>query len=374
MAERDFYEILGVPRNASADDLKKAFRRMAMEHHPDKNQGNKQAEERFKEVNEAYEVLRDPERRAVYDQYGRAGLRGAAGGAAGVDFGGGLFEDIFEDFFGDIFGGRRARRGGSRREEKGADLELELIVTLEEAVRGGERETELSIYGPCDACGGNGIRPGTRPETCSTCRGRGRVQIQQGFFTIARTCPSCHGQGEVVREPCTACRGEGRVPRKKKVSIKIQPGVDTGTRIRYRGEGVMGRQGAQPGDLYVRIIVENHPLFQRVENDLVCDMPIDFPLAALGGKVQVPTLDGPQSMEIPSGTQTGDTLRVKGCGIPDLRSGRRGDLLIRIFVEVPDRLSREQKRLLEEFARVSQDSEAPRRRSFLEKARKFWKS
>lgn len=372
MAKEDYYRLLGVPRNAGPEDVKKAFRKLAMQHHPDQNPGNPHAEENFKKLSEAYEVLKDPEKRAVYDQFGHAGLRG--GGGAGWttqtgDFADGLFEDIFEDFFGDVFAGRRGGRGRrKRRSDAGADLEIELEVSLEEAVKGGEKQIEVSTYGPCDACGGAGMKPGTSVDVCRTCGGRGRVQARQGFFTVARTCPSCAGQGEVMAHPCATCKGEGRTPHRETIPVQIYPGVDTGTRVRYRARGIAGRQGSSSGDLYVRYIVREHPLFRRAENDLVLDVPIGFALAALGGKVDVPTLGTPEKLDIPPGTQTGTAYRIKGKGVPDLRTGAPGDLIVQIFVEVPTRLNREQKKLIEEFARAG-GGESPRRKSFLDKVK-----
>lgn len=376
MTRADYYDVLGVPKNASPDDLKKAYRKLAVQYHPDKNPDDKSAEERFKQVSEAYEVLRDPEKRAIYDQYGPEGLRGGSGWTTvDTDFAERMFEDLLGDFFGDMFGSRR-RRGGTGRGagvESGADLEMDLQIPLSEAVHGGEHEVEISTYGECAACGGRGLKPGTRLQPCTTCRGRGRVQMQQGFFTITRTCPACGGQGEIARDPCADCRGEGRVPARRRLKVKIQPGVDTGTRIRYRSEGASGRLGGPPGDLYVRILVEEHPVFRRAGNDLGMECPIGVAQAALGGSIEVPTLDGSRRIEIPTGVQTGEILRLKGLGVPDLRSGRRGDLLVQIFVEVPTHLTREQRRLMEDFAAASREDTGPRRKSFLEKARDLLK-
>ena len=347
MAKRDYYEVLGVAKNASDEDLKKSFRRLAMKNHPDRNPGDKAAEERFKEAKEAYEVLSDPQKRAAYDQFGHAGVDpSAAGGAYGRGAAGASFSDIFEDIFGDIFGG--GARGGSRP-YRGADLQYHLELTLEEAVFGTEVRIRVPTMSICDECDGSGARKGTSTTLCPTCGGIGQVRIQQGPFSIQQTCPRCHGSGKVISEPCPRCRGQGRVEEQKTLVVKVPPGVDSGDRIRLGGEGEAGLNGGPPGDLYVQVAVKSHKIFNRKGNDLYCEVPVGFVTAALGGEVEVPTLGGRATITVPEGTQGGKLFRLKGKGVKPLRGGESGDLLCRLIVETPVNLTREQKEMLRQF-------------------------
>lgn len=378
MAKRDYYEVLGVSRNASADDLKKAYRRLAMKHHPDRNPGDERAETLFKEVKEAYEVLSDPQKRSAYDQFGHAGVDGqGAGGFGGGGFGGGAgFADIFGDVFGDIFGGGRARGGASR----GADLQYHLKLSLEEAVRGTTVEIRIPTTEPCGTCDGSGAKPGTGKTTCTTCGGQGVVRIQQGFFSIQQPCPDCGGEGQKIEHPCPDCGGTGRIETQKTLSVKIPAGVDTGDRIRHAGEGSPGEKGGPPGDLYILIDIKPHPLFRRDDADLLCDMPISFTTAALGGEIEVPTLDGKVSLKIPAETQTGKVFRLRGKGVKPVRGGTQGDLLVTVHVETPVRLNQEQRQLLEAFERSLGSGEGdgvarkhrPRQHSFLDSVKRFF--
>ena len=342
MAKRDYYEILGVAKNASEADLKKAFRRLAMKYHPDRNPGDKEAEDRFKEAKEAYEILTDPQRRAAYDQFGHAGVDPSAGGARG----GANFSDIFEDIFGDIFGG--GGRGGNRV-YRGADLQYNLELTLEEAVFGTEVKIRVPTLVECAACNGSGAEEGTTPETCGTCGGVGQVRMQQGFFSVQQTCPRCHGTGKVITDPCHACHGQGRVEEHKTLSVKVPAGVDSGDRIRLSGEGEAGINGGPPGDLYVQIHVKPHNLFTRKGNDLLCEVPISFAAAALGGDLEIPTLDGRVNLKIPEETQSGRLFRLRGKGVKSVHGGAQGDLICRVNVETPVKLTRRQKELLREL-------------------------
>jgi len=305
MSKRDYYEVLGVPRNASEADIKKAYRRLAMKYHPDRNPGE-EAEQKFKEAKLAYEILTDPKKRSAYDQFGHAGVDADAGLGRGGGFG-----DIFGDVFGDIFGGR----GGGRRVHRGADLRYDLSLSLEDAVAGKEVKIRIPTLLECHHCGGSGSKPGTKPRSCTTCNGMGQVRIQQGFFSIQQTCPQCRGTGTRIDDPCVYCHGQGRVQEQKTLSVKVPPGVDTGDRIRLAGEGEAGDKGAPPGDLYVQIEVERHPIFTREDNHLFCEVPIGFVTAALGGEMQVPTLDGKVMLKIPPGTQTGKMFRIRGKGL-----------------------------------------------------------
>jgi molecular chaperone DnaJ len=374
MTKRDYYEVLGVARNASEAEIKKAYRRLAMKCHPDRNPGDKESEERFKEGKEAYEVLSDARKRAAYDQFGHAGIDPSLGGGAGAGFGAGAnFSDIFGDIFSDFFGGGRG--GGRDAPHRGADLRYNLELSLEEAVQGTTVQVRVPTLATCKTCHGTGAKPGTRPATCSTCGGRGQVRIQQGFFSIQQTCPRCHGRGQVITETCESCRGEGRVQEHKTLSVKIPAGVDTGDRIRLAGEGEAGEYGGPPGDLYVQINIRQHPIFAREGNDLFCEVPIDFVTAALGGELQAPTLDGQVQLKIPAGTQTGKLFRLRGRGVKSVRSGAAGDLLCRVMVETPINLSARQKELLQEFAKTFSGSEGkhnPRSSSWLDGVKKFF--
>ncbi|MBF0143826.1 MAG: molecular chaperone DnaJ [Magnetococcales bacterium] len=371
---KDYYEILGVPRTASEDDLKKAYRKLAMQLHPDRNPGDAQAEARFKEVNSAYEVLKDAKKRAIYDQFGHAGLDQSGGGGGGGDpnFSGG-FGDIFEEFFGDIFGsgrgGRSSGRGGANR---GEDLRYDLAVTLETVMNGAEERLRIPTIVACEACHGSGARPGSGPETCGTCHGSGQVRLQQGFFSIARPCHVCRGQGRTIRNPCQECAGQGRKKAEKTLTVRIPPGVDTGTRIRLSGEGGAGRQGGPAGDLYIVIEVTSHPIFQRQEANLLCQVPITFTQAALGGKLEVPTLNGRARLTLPAGCQTGKRMVLRGKGLPYLnRPGMFGDLVVEVRVETPIKLSKRQRQLLEEFESLSGQESQPESTSFLDKVKEF---
>jgi len=372
MAKRDYYETLGVARNASEADLKKAYRRLAMKYHPDRNQGDQEAERLFKEVKEAYEVLSDPQKRAAYDQFGHAGVDGMAGrGPAGGGPGG--FADIFSDVFGDIFGAGGARR--SAHMFRGADLRYTLELTLEEAVRGTEVKIQVPTLEVCGSCKGSGARGGAKPETCPTCHGHGDVRIQQGFFSIQQTCPRCRGTGAIITDPCPTCHGRGRVEERKTLSVKVPAGVDSGDRIRLSGEGEPGENGGPPGDLYVQIAVKPHPIFGREGNDLRCEVPISIVLAALGGELEVPTLDGRGNIQVPAGTQTGKVFRIRGKGVTPVRGGAPGDLLCRVVVETPVNLTREQKELLEKFGETlaaGGEKHNPQSSSWLDGVKRFF--
>ena len=349
MSKRCYYEVLGIQRNASGAEIKKAYRRLAMKYHPDRNSGEgaAEAELKFKEVKEAYEVLSDSQKRAAYDQFGHAGVDGAAAaGAGGFGGGGASFSDIFGDVFGDIFGGGR---GGRQQVYRGADLRYNLELSLEDAVAGTTVKIKVPTWTQCETCGGSGARKGSAPKTCGTCHGAGQVRLQQGFFSVQQTCPACHGRGEVIEDPCPTCHGQGRVQKTKTLSVKVPPGVDTGDRIRLAGEGEAGENGGPPGDLYVQVHVREHPIFTRDDANLYCEMPIPFTRAALGGEVEVPTLDGKVKLKIPEGTQTGRMFRLRGKGVKPVRGGPQGDLIVRVVVETPVKLTAEQRRLIEEL-------------------------
>jgi molecular chaperone DnaJ len=331
MSKRDYYEILGVQRNATEAEIKKAYRRLAMKYHPDRNTGDEEAETKFKEAKEAYEVLADAQKRAAYDQFGHAGVDPAAAAGAGGFGGGASFSDIFGDVFGDIFGGGGGARGGSRV-FRGADLRYNLELSLEEAVGGTSVKIRVPTLTPCETCGGSGARKGTSPTTCPTCHGHGQVRMQQGFFSLQQTCPRCQGSGQIISDPCPTCHGEGRVQEQKTLSVKVPAGVDTGDRIRLAGEGEAGQNGGPPGDLYVQIHVREHPIFKRQDNDLYCEVPIGFARAALGGELDVPTLDGRVKLKIPPETQTGKLFRLRGKGVRPVQSP--GHLLARRGQEV----------------------------------------
>jgi molecular chaperone DnaJ len=341
MAKEDFYEQLGVPRNASDDEIKKSFRRLAMKYHPDRNPGDKSAEEKFKKVKEAYEILSDPKKRSAYDQFGHAGVDPSMGGAQGADF-----SDVFGDIFGDIFGGAGGRRGGTggarSRAQRGSDLRYNLDLSLEEAVAGTEVKIRVPTYVACETCGGSGAKKGSSPVTCSTCQGHGAVRMQQGFFAVQQTCPACHGSGQQIKDPCKTCYGQGKVQETKTLSVKIPPGVDTGDRIRLGGEGEAGDFGGPAGDLYVQVNVKEHPIFTRDGANLYCEVPISFPTACLGGDLEVPTLDGKVALKIPAETQTGKSFRVRGKGVKPVRGGPVGDLICKVRIETPVSLTKEQ--------------------------------
>lgn len=364
MAKRDFYEVLGLEKNASEKDIKRAYKRLAMKYHPDRNQGNKdESEVKFKEIKEAYEVLSDDQKRAAYDQYGHAAFE--QGGMGGGGFGGGAdFSDIFGDVFGDIFGGGRRQQRPSR----GSDLQYNMELTLEEAVRGVTKEIRIPTLETCDVCHGNGAKPGTSADTCSTCHGMGQVHMRQGFFSVQQPCPTCHGRGKVIKDPCNKCHGHGRVERYKTLSVKIPAGVDTGDRVRLSGEGEAGENGAPSGDLFVQVHVLPHNIFERDGNNLHCEVPINFADAALGGEIEVPTLDGRVKLKIPAETQTGKIFRMKGKGVKSVRGGLQGDLMCHIVVETPVKLNEKQKALLQEFGESlggkGGEKNSPRSKSF----------
>ncbi len=349
MSKRDFYEVLGVNKNASAADIKKAYRRLAMKHHPDRNTGDNaiKAERQFKEAKAAYEVLSDEQKRAAYDQFGHAGVDGSAGMGGGPGgFGGAGFSDIFGDAFGDIFGGGR---GGGKRVNQGADLRYNMELSLEDAVSGTEVKIRVPTFVNCKTCGGSGAKRGSTPKTCTTCHGAGQVRMQQGFFSVQQTCPTCQGKGNVIANPCTACHGQGRVQEHKTLSVKVPAGVDTGDRIRLAGEGEAGAHGGPTGDLYVQMNVKKHSIFERDDADLYCEVPIPFTTAALGGELEVPTLEGKLNLRIPAGTQTSKIFRIRGKGVKPVRGGGIGDLMCRVVVETPINLHEDQKQLLLEL-------------------------
>jgi molecular chaperone DnaJ len=386
MAEENYYTLLGVEKGVTEEELKKAYRKKAVQFHPDKNPGNKEAEEMFKKVSEAYEVLKDPQKRAAYDQYGHraftqqggAGPRGPGGGG-----GGGFHDpfDIFREVFGQQGGGgggggifdQMFGGGGGGSDRDGSDLRYDLEITLEEAANGIEKEISFRRLHACERCDGSGAEPGSKKVTCPTCRGAGQIRRSGGIITFAQACPTCGGAGQKIEKACTACRGEGRVPKAAKVNVRIPPGVDTGTRLRSSGNGESGLAGGQSGDLYIVLSVKAHELFERQDDDLFCEIPIKFTLATLGGSLEVPTLFGKATVKVPAGTQSGTTFRLRGKGMPSLRQrGAQGDQLVRVQVEVPTKLSSEQEKLLKEFARVSGDADHPTGAGWFEKAKKFF--
>lgn len=358
--KRDFYEVLGVERTADEETIKKAFRKLALKYHPDRNQGDKLAEAKFRECSEAYQVLADATQRARYDRFGHAAFEG---GNAGFDFSASGFEDIFGDLFGEFFGGG-ARRGGRRR--RGEDLSYTLTIAFEEAAFGCDKEISVPRAVACGECSGTGGRGGAAAVKCTTCRGAGQVRFQQGFFSIAKTCGQCNGRGQMVKDPCGGCAGSGRVREDHKLQVKVPGGVDTGTRLKLRGEGEAGSAGS--GDLFVVINVEEHDLFRRDGNDVICDVRIGFPQASLGAEIEVPTLEGPVKLKIKEGTQSGSVFRLRGKGVPDLHGYGRGDQLTRVFVETPRKLNPRQRELLEEFAQISGE-EVHASRGFFDKVR-----
>ena len=378
--KRDYYEVLGVSRDVSPEDLKKSYRKLAIQFHPDKNPGDKAAEEKFKELSEAYEVLSDPKKKQMYDQFGHAANAGAAGGGG---FGGGFegfagaggFNDIFGAIFGDIFGqmggqtrGRGRRRGG----RPGADVRTQIDITFEEAAFGCEKVITLQRNAGCDTCLGSGAKPGTQPSICQQCGGRGEVAFQQGFFAITQPCPRCQGSGETVTDPCSGCRGTGKQKKRSQIAVKIPAGIDTGQKLKLTGEGEAGERGAMSGDLYVGVNILPHDFFTREEYDVICDVPITFSQAALGTELQVPTLEGRVTMKIPAGTQSHKTFRLKGKGIAQLGRGGRGDQLVRVVIETPSKLNAEQKDLLRKFDEIGADFSHPLHQRFFEKVKNFF--
>jgi molecular chaperone DnaJ len=370
MAKRDYYKVLDLARTATEVEIKKAYRRLAMKYHPDRNPNDHEAEEKFKECKEAYEVLSDEQKRAIYDQHGHEGLaaRGGGAGFSAAD----AFSDIFGDVFGDIFGG--GRRGG-RQVFRGADLRYELELDLEQAVFGNECQVEFTTLGECETCKGSGAEPDSKTATCETCHGSGQVRMQQGIFAVQQTCPRCKGRGQVITQPCDKCLGQGRIRKKKSLSVKVPAGVDNGDRIRLAGEGEAGRNGGPPGDLYVEIRVREHPIFERDGAHLSCEVPVGFTTAALGGSVDVPTLEGQAAIKVPAGTQSGRVFRLRDKGIRPVRGGATGDLFCRVVVETPVDLSAQQKELLRKFeTALAADGKShnPRQSSWFEGVRQFF--
>ncbi|EEF80049.1 Chaperone protein DnaJ [Methylophaga thiooxydans] len=373
MAKRDFYEVLGISRTATEAEIKKAYRRMAMKYHPDRNPDDAEAESKFKEAKEAYEILSDSQKRTAYDQFGHDGVDQSMGGGFGRGGGAGGFSDIFGDVFNDIFGAGGA--GGRQQAYRGADLRYRLDLSLEEAVAGTTAKIRIPVNVECKTCDGSGAKKGTEPVTCTTCGGHGQVRIQQGFFTMQQACPHCGGTGKMIKDPCTDCHGEGFVQENKTLSVKVPAGVDTGDRIRLQGEGEAGSHGAPAGDLYVEVSVKRHDVFTRDGTNLFCDVPLSFVTAALGGDVEVPTLEGKANLKIPEGTQTGQQFRLRGKGIQSVRGGAIGDLMCRVIIETPVKLSKKQKELLQELEDTMQgggDKHNPKHSSWLDAVKRFF--
>ena len=376
MAKRDYYALLGVSRDASQDEIRKAYRRLAMKHHPDRNPDDKASEEKFKEAKEAYGILTEPKKRAAYDQFGHAGVDpsmgfGAAGARGAEGFGG--FADAFGDIFGEIFGAQRGGRGNGVY--RGADLRYNLELAHEDAARGTEAKIRIPTLEGCETCHGTGAKPGTQPKQCTTCHGRGEVRVSQGFFSIQQTCPTCHGTGKVISDPCATCQGAGRVKKHKTLSVKIPAGVDQDDRIRLSGEGEAGMNGGPSGDLYVVVNLKPHAVFQREGADLHCEMPISFAKAALGGEIEIPTLDGHAKVKVPPETQTGQVFRLRNKGIRPVRGSVTGDLYCHVAVETPVKLTARQKEILREFEEISErdpGAHNPRAKSFMDKVRDFF--
>ncbi|MEQ9258260.1 MAG: molecular chaperone DnaJ [Roseovarius sp.] len=381
MAKRDYYEVLGVAKGASADEIKKAYRKKAKELHPDRNKDNPNAEKEFKEAGEAYDVLKDAEKKAAYDRFGHAAFEGGMGGGPRPGNAGGFgqqgdfasaFSDVFDDLFGDFMGGGRA--GGRQRAARGSDLRYNLRVTLEEAHQGLQKTINVPTSVACSSCDGTGAEGGAEPTTCPTCSGMGKVRAQQGFFTVERTCPTCSGLGQIIKNPCKTCHGHGRVEKDRSLSVNIPAGVETGTRIRLAGEGEAGMRGGPAGDLYIFIEVSPHKIFEREQNNLFCRVPVSMVTAALGGDIEVPTIDGGRSrVKIPEGSQSGRQMRLRGKGMPALRGGAPGDMFIELAVETPVNLTGKQKDLLKEFAQMSEDNN-PESKSFFSSVKSFWDS
>ncbi|WP_024851572.1 molecular chaperone DnaJ [Hydrogenovibrio kuenenii] len=372
MSKRDYYEILEVTKTSSDGEIKKAYRKLAMRYHPDRNPDNKEAEDKFKEASEAYEILSDPQKRQAYDQFGHAGVDGSAGGGFG-GFGGGGFAD-FGDIFGDIFGGGFRQSGP----QPGNDLQYELEISLEEAVAGTTVDIRIPTKDFCEVCDGTGAEPGTEVDTCPTCHGSGQVRVQQGFFAVSRSCPTCHGSGKIIKSPCKSCRGEGYKHSHKTLNVKIPSGVDNGDRIRIQGEGEAGERGAPHGDLYVRIRVKDHKIFQRDGNTLFCELPLSFATAALGGAIDVPTLNGKASLKIPAGTQSGQRFKLSGKGVKSVRSSQTGDMIVQIHIETPVKLTQEQKDLLTQLDASLKGKHhkqhSPKEHSFFDSVKSFFTS
>ena len=374
MSKRDYYEVLGVGRDVDEKALKSAYRKMAKQYHPDANPGDEEAESKFKEVSEAYEALKDPQRRAAYDQFGHAAFeQGGFGGGHGfgADFSSSM-SDIFEDLFGEFMGGRGRRSGGGGR-ERGADLRYNMEIELKDAYDGKAAQIRIPTSVTCETCSGDGAKPGTTPSACNTCGGLGKVRATQAFFTVERTCPACHGRGQVISDPCDDCSGAGRVTKERTLSVNIPPGVEDGTRIRLGGEGEAGLRGGPAGDLYIFLTLTPHEFFQRDGGDLFCRVPVSMVTAALGGQIEVPTLDGSRArVEVPEGTQTERQFRLRGKGMPVLRSKQHGDLYIQVSVETPVKLSRKQKQLLRDFEEASNEKNNPESAGFFARVKEFW--
>jgi len=371
VTKRDYYEILGVTRSCSAEDLKSAYRKLAMECHPDRNPGDHAAEHKFKELSEAYEILKDPDKRAAYERFGHAAFEGGHGGRGpqGFDFAA-SFTDVFDDLFGEFMGG--GRRGG-KRQNRGGDLRYNLEITLEEAYHGKNAQIRVPSAVACEHCGGSGAEPGSKPETCATCAGHGKVRASQGFFTIERTCPSCQGRGETIEDPCQGCRGSGRTTKERTLSVNIPAGVEDGTRIRLAGEGEAGLRGGPAGDLYIFLSIKPHEFFQRDGADLFCKVPISMTTAALGGQIEVPTVDGAATrVKVPEGSESGKQFRLKGKGMPVLRSKVSGDMYIQVEVETPKSLTKRQRELLEEFEKESHKETSPESAGFFARVKDFF--
>jgi len=378
MAKRDYYDVLGASKGATADELKKAYRTKAKELHPDRNSDNPKAEEQFKEVNEAYEALKDPDKKAAYDRYGHAAFEGGMGGPRGGQGQGDFasaFSDVFDDLFGDFMGGGGGRAGGGRqRATRGSDLRYNLRVSLEDAFTGIQKTINVPTSVSCTNCNGTGAESGAEPTTCPTCSGIGKVRAQQGFFTVERTCPTCSGLGQIIKNPCNGCAGQGRIEKDRSLSVNIPAGVETGTRIRLAGEGEAGLRGGPNGDLYIFIEVRDHALFQRDGQDLFCNVPVSMASAALGGDIEVPTIDGGRSrVKVPAGSQSGRQMRLRSKGMPGLRGGGHGDMFIELAVETPVNLTSKQRELLREFDDLSEDNN-PESSSFFTKVKSFWDS
>jgi molecular chaperone DnaJ len=372
MSKRDYYTVLDVARTATEAEIKKSYRRLAMKFHPDRNPNDAEAEEKFKECKEAYEVLTDAQKRAIYDQHGHEGLNARGGGGTGFSASD-AFSDIFGDVFGDIFGG--GRRGGRQQVFRGADLRYDLELDLEQAVFGHTSDIEFTTLTECEPCQGSGASPGSKPVTCDTCNGVGQVRMQQGFFAVQQTCPRCKGRGQIISQPCDSCLGQGRLRKKKTLNIKVPQGVDNGDRIRLTGEGEAGRNGGPPGDLYVEIRVKEHPIFERDGSHLSCEVPVSFGTASLGGTVEVPTLGGNVELKVPGETQSGRVFRLKEKGVKPVRGGATGDLFCRVVVETPINLTDEQKELLRAFEASMQDSKrnhSPRESTWLDGVKRFF--
>ncbi|MFA5959366.1 MAG: molecular chaperone DnaJ [Tatlockia sp.] len=373
MEQQDYYEVLGVSRDADESAIKKAYRKLAMKYHPDRNSNDKASEEKFKEIQKAYAVLSDPQKKGAYDRFGHAGVDPSMGGAGGFGGGFGGFGEVFEDIFENIFSGGRGQ-GRQSRGQRGADLQFNASLTLEEAALGKQIEITVPRHVGCEPCSGTGAKKGSKPVTCETCAGMGQVRIQQGFFSIQQACPSCHGEGKVITEPCTSCHGQGRVRESKKLTVKIPAGVDNGDRVRLAGEGEAGMHGGGAGDLYVQINIKSHAIFERQGSDLHCEVPISFTTAALGGSIEVPTLEGRVTLKIPGETQTGKVFRLRGKGMKSVRSHNSGDLLCKVVVETPVHLSREQKELLTNLQSTldGNKTHSPRSSSWFDGVKKFF--